>query len=80
MQLLGCFPLHLKSFGQDSARRCMFKLEENSTSSNLPKILYDFLHNQKQKVVSNRHSSPCANVSAGVPYGSILGIVLSHLY
>ena len=72
MQLLGCFPLHLKSFGQDSARRCMFKLEQNSTSSNLTKILFDFLDNQKQRVVSNRHSSHCANVSAGVPYGSTL--------
>lgn len=50
----------------------MFKLEQNSTSSNLTKILFDFLDNQKQRVVSNRHSSHCANVSAGVPYGSTL--------
>ena len=42
------------------------KLEQNSASGNLPKILQYFLDNWKQKVVLNGQISSCVDVSTGV--------------
>ena len=53
-----------------------FKLEQDSISGKLHKLLQDFLVNRKQRVVSNGQVSFWGNVKAGVHQGSFLGPLL----
>ena len=43
-------------------------------------LIKDFLSNRKQRVVLNGHCSSWIDVQAGVPQGSILGLLLSLIY
>ena len=56
------------------------KLKQNGVSDDLLNILSDFLRNRKQRVTLNGRSSSWANVNAGVPQGSILGLLLFLSY
>ena len=58
----------------------IFKLQENGISGNLLNVLKHFLTNRKQRVVLNGQSSSWTNVKAGVPQGSILGLLLFLIY
>ena len=51
----------------------IFKRKQNSISSNLLNLFFNFLRNRKQRVVLNGQTSSRADVNAGVPQCSILG-------
>ena len=54
----------------------IFKRKQNSISSNLLNLFFNFLRNRKQRVVLNGQTSSRADVNAGVPQCSILGPLL----
>ena len=54
----------------------MFELEQNGVSDSLRNVLQDFLDKRKQKVVLNEQVSSWTSLTAGVPQGSILGLLL----
>ena len=56
------------------------KLNQNGISGYLLKLLRDFLSYRKQRVVLNGQHSSWDNVNAGVPQGSILGLLLFPIY
>ena len=57
----------------------IFKLKQNGISGNLLSLLSIFWRNRKQRVVLNGQTFSRADVSAGVPQGSILGPILLFL-
>ena len=58
----------------------IFKLTQNGISGNLLNLFLDFLNERKQRVVLNGQFSAWKNVNAGVPQGSILGLLLFLIY
>ena len=58
----------------------IFKLRQNGISGDIINILRDFLRNRKHRTVLNGQCSSWADVSAGVPQGSIFGLLLFLTY
>ena len=58
----------------------IFKLKQNGICGNLLNLLCDFLRNRKQRVLLNGQVSDWSDVRAGVPQGSILGLLLFSIY
>ena len=58
----------------------IFKLTQNGISGNLLNLLRDLLNERKQRVILNEQFSAWKNVSAGVPQGSILCLLLLLIY
>ena len=54
----------------------IFKLKQNHISGNLLKRLANFFKDRKQRIVLNGQDSSWADVTAGVPQESILGLLL----
>ena len=54
----------------------VFKLCQNGICGEIINISEDFLGDRKQRVVSNGQFPSWADVGAGVPQGSILGLLL----
>ena len=57
-----------------------YKLRQNGISGELLNILTDFLDSRTQSVSSNVQYSLWANVEAGVPQSSVLGLLLFFIY
>ena len=55
-------------------------MKQDGISGNLLETLTDFLKDRKQRVVLNEQNSSWANTEAGVPQGSILGLLLLLIY
>ena len=58
----------------------IYKLKQNGVAGDLLDTLTNFLKERKQRVVLNGQYSVKANVEAGVPQGSILGLLLFLIY
>ena len=58
----------------------IYKLKQNGVAGDLLDTLTNFLKERKQRVVLNGQYSIWANVEAGVPEGSILGLLLFLIY
>ena len=58
----------------------LYKLECNGISGNLLELFRNFLSNRKQRVLLNGKKSEWAEISAGVPQGSVLGPLLFLVY
>lgn len=58
----------------------LYKLECNGISGHLLSLLGNFLENRRQRVVLNGKSSQWAQISAGVPQGSVLGPLFFLVY
>ena len=69
-----------KAFDKVWHQGLLYKLMQNSISSNLLKTLKNFLKDRKQRFVLNGKNSSLANVGAGVLQGSILGPLLFLIY
>ena len=69
-----------KAFGKVWHQGLFYKLKQNHISSNLLETLTVFLKDRKQTVVLNGQKSSWANIEAGVPQGSILGLLLFLIY
>ena len=69
-----------KAFGKVWHQCLFYKLKQNRISSNLLETLTVFLKDRKQTVVLNGQKSSWANIEAGVPQGSILGLLLFLIY
>ena len=69
-----------KAFNKVWHEGIIHKLKRNRIPGNLLRLLTDFLKNRKQRVILNDQSSSWANINAGVPQGSILGLLLFLIY
>ena len=69
-----------KAFSKVWHEILLLKLNQNGISGNLLKLLRDFLSCLKQRVVLSGQHSPWDNVTAGVPWGSVLGPLLFLIY
>ena len=58
----------------------LHKLESNGISGDLLKLISSFISQQKQRVILNGQSSEWREVSAGVPQGSVLGLLFFLIY
>ena len=58
----------------------MFDLEQNGFYDSLRNVLQDILDKRKQRVVLNKRVFSWTNLKAVVPQGSILGLLLYHIY
>ena len=69
-----------KAFDKVWHKGLIYKLVQNGIGGPLLKILTNFLKSQKQRVVLNGKDSSCSDALAGVPQGSILGLLLFLIY
>ena len=58
----------------------LFKLKSYRIEGNLLKLLENYLHNRKQRVVLDGQCSSWKNILSGVPQGSVLGPFLFLIY
>ena len=79
-EVSGVFHDTSKAFDMVLHEGIIFKLKKSSISRNLLEILAEFLKYKKQKVVLNGQVSNWADVTTRVPYGFILGPLLSLIY
>ena len=69
-----------KAFDRVWHEGLLYKLECNGISGNLLKLIRNFLSNRKQRVLLNGKNSEWAEISAGVPQGSVLGPLFFLVY
>ena len=69
-----------KAFDKVWHEGLLYKLECNGISGNLLKLIRNFLSNRKQRVLLNGKNSEWADISAGVPQGSVLGPLFFLIY
>ena len=70
----------LKAFDKVWHDGLLYKLESISISGNLLSLFRSFLNDRYQRVVINGQHSDWAPILAGVPQGSILGLLLFLIY
>ena len=58
----------------------LFNLKSYGIEGNLLKLLENYLHNRKQRVVLNGQCSSWKNILSGVPQDSVLGTLLFLIY
>ena len=80
LEVRGIFLDISKAFDRVWHQGLLFKLKQNGISGDLFNLLVSFLENRKQRVVLNGQYSSWANITAGVPQGSILGPLFFLVY
>ena len=69
-----------KAFDKVWHNGLIYKLKQNGVGGNLLNLIIDFLDARKQRVVLNGQYSSWASVKAGVPQGSILGLLFFLIF
>ena len=69
-----------KAFDRVWHKGLLFKLKENGIGDSLLLWLNSYLENRKQKVVIQASESNFLPLKAGVPQGSVLGLLLFLIY
>ena len=69
-----------KAFDRVWHEGLVYKLERNGISGKLLKLMKNYLSDRKQRVLLNGKNSEWADISAGVPQGSVLGPLLFLVY
>ena len=69
-----------KAFDKVWHEGLIFKLRQNGVSGGLLKLMENYLHNRKQRVVLNGSESDYVIIESGVPQGSVLGPLLFLIY
>ena len=58
----------------------LLKLNQNGTNGSLLKLIENYLHNRKQRVLLNALYSDYSSIESGVTQGSVLGPLLFLVY
>ena len=69
-----------KAFDKVWHKGLIFKLKQNGISDKILNIITDFLNFRKQRVILNGQASTWVGIEAGVPQGSIHGMLLLLIY
>ena len=80
LEVRGVFLDLSKAFDRAWHDELLYKLKGNEIDGNLFKLIESFLNNRCQRVVGNGQSSVWKLVLAGMPQGSVLGLLFFLVY
>ena len=80
LEVRGIFLDLSKAFDRVWHKGLIHKLKNIGTDGNLLSLIESFLHSRYQRVVLNGQSSKSQNINAGVPPGSVLGLLFFLIY
>ena len=70
----------MKAFDKGPHKRLLYKIKQYGIDGNVLGWIEDFLSNRTQSEIMNSSNSELADVTSGIPQGSVLGPILFVLY